>query len=198
MRSLTLALCISCTVSAVAADQSNQDAAQQNWLQAFQDQEELFSFDGYRIIRYRSPTPKKVDGATTIDTHTLQQMLQSDQPPALVNVQPVRWLQGHFLQKETFMQIPDSRWIPNVGMGELDEGWEDYFRHHLNVVTKNQQNAALVLYCRADCWMSWNAVKRAAEWGYTNLYWYRDGVDGWREAGLELQAGTPEPYPVRR
>lgn len=198
MRTLTLALCFFCSVLAVASDQSNQQAAQHNWLERFEDQEELFSFEGYRIIRYRSPTPKGVEGAETIGTQTLHQMLQSKQPPALLNVQPVRWLQGHFLQNEAFMQIPGSRWIPNVGMGELDEGWEDYFRHHLNIVANNQQNAALVLYCRADCWMSWNAVKRAAEWGYTNLYWYRDGVDGWREAGLELQAGTPEPYPVRR
>jgi hypothetical protein len=24
--------------------------------------------------------------------------------------------------------------------------------------------------------MSWNATKRATGWGYTNLYWYRDGI----------------------
>ena len=26
--------------------------------------------------------------------------------------------------------------------------------------------------------------KRAAALGYTRLYWYRDGIDAWRQAGL--------------
>ena len=198
MRSLTLMLCFLWMASANAADQADTETAStSHWLEAFKDQEELFSFEGYRIIRYRSPTPQGTDGAKTISTQTLQQMLHSDQPPKLLNVQPVRWQHGLFLQQEPFLQIPGSRWTPNVGMGELDEGWEKYFRYHLEVVTNHQQNAALVLYCRADCWMSWNAIKRAASWGYTNLYWYRDGVDGWRDAGLKMHAGTPEPYPVR-
>ena len=39
--------------------------------------------------------------------------------------------------------------------------------------------------------MSWNAVKRAASFGYTRLYWYRDGTDGWEAAQLPLAEATP-------
>ncbi|MEA1648849.1 hypothetical protein UAJ10_07440 [Nitrospirillum sp. BR 11164] len=38
--------------------------------------------------------------------------------------------------------------------------------------------------------MSWNATKRAAGYGYTNVAWYPDGVDGWRAAGLPLATAT--------
>ena len=50
-------------------------------------------------------------------------------------------------------------------------------------------------YCLADCWMSWNAAKRALKIGYSNVAWYRDGTDGWLAAGLPLQEATPEPRP---
>ena len=44
----------------------------------------------------------------------------------------------------------------------------------------------LVIYCQADCWMSWNAAKRALSYGYPNVAWYPDGTDGWERAGLAV------------
>ena len=41
--------------------------------------------------------------------------------------------------------------------------------------------------------MSWNAAKRAAIWGYTQVYWYRDGMDGWEAANLPTQIAEPVP-----
>ena len=38
----------------------------------------------------------------------------------------------------------------------------------------------LLFFCLADCWMSWNAAKRAQEYGYTSVLWYPEGTDGWR------------------
>jgi PQQ-dependent catabolism-associated CXXCW motif protein len=40
----------------------------------------------------------------------------------------------------------------------------------------------LVIYCQADCWMSWNAAKQALSYGYTNVAWYPEGTDGWQRA----------------
>ena len=53
----------------------------------------------------------------------------------------------------------------------------------------------LVLYCLADCWMSWNAAKRALSYGYTNVAWYPEGTDGWSFADLPLEETKPEPRP---
>jgi hypothetical protein len=41
--------------------------------------------------------------------------------------------------------------------------------------------------------MSWNATKRATGWGYTNLYWYRDGIDAWEAARLQTADAQPVP-----
>ncbi|MEM7239896.1 MAG: PQQ-dependent catabolism-associated CXXCW motif protein, partial [Pseudomonadota bacterium] len=44
-----------------------------------------------------------------------------------------------------------------------------------------------LVFCLAGCWMSWNAAKRALEYGYTDVYWYPDGTDGWDFSGYELE-----------
>jgi PQQ-dependent catabolism-associated CXXCW motif protein len=51
-----------------------------------------------------------------------------------------------------------------------------------------------LFYCLRDCWMSWNAAKRAIALGYT-VAWYPDGTDGWQDAGLPLSAAVPAPRP---
>ena len=41
--------------------------------------------------------------------------------------------------------------------------------------------------------MSWNAAKRAASWGYKQIYWYPDGIDGWDAANLPTADAEPAP-----
>ena len=55
----------------------------------------------------------------------------------------------------------------------------------------------VVIYCLRDCWMSWNAAKRAVAWGYTNIIWYPDGTDGWQAADLAMEQAQPMPHPGR-
>jgi PQQ-dependent catabolism-associated CXXCW motif protein len=158
-----------------------------------QEDFDLFGIDGYRLFRYRSPTPKHSDHAQTLSTESLLALLKKPESPALLDVQPLPW--NHvFIQKEPRLHIPGSTWIPNVGLGELTPEWELYFRFHLSKITKDNKKHPLVIYCRADCWMSWNALKRASSWGYSNLYWYRNGSDGWLEHDLETTTARPEPF----
>ena len=56
-------------------------------------------------------------------------------------------------------------------------------------------NRMLVFYCLANCWMSWNAAKRALAMGYTHVAWYPDGTDGWTTDHLPLELRTPLPRP---
>lgn len=153
----------------------------------------LYSLEGYRLLRYRSPTPATHDDAQTVTTAQLQRLMQTTPALVLLDVQPLIWRAGHFIQTEPRQQIAGSVWLPNVGQGELESAWAGYYREQLALITRGQQDTPIVIYCTADCWMSWNAVKRAAEWGYTQLYWYREGSDGWRDAGLATVAGQPVP-----
>lgn len=165
-----------------------------------QDRTDLyFSWEGYRIGRYRSPTPEQAEGGTRIDVQQLVRLQSTVKPaPILLDVQPVSWQSGIFLQTRQRYNLPGSVWLPNVGLGELNERWTDYFQTHLQRITQGDKQRAIVVYCTADCWMSWNAVKRANQWGYEQLYWFAEGTDGWREAERKLVAAQPVPLPDKQ
>jgi len=155
----------------------------------------LFSADGYRTSLYRSPTPTQVEAAQIIDTQGLQALLQTQPKPLLIDVYRRQWLQGRFIDSEPHANLPGSHWLANTGDGELSPEWQHYFSRYLQKLSAGNRQQPLVFYCRADCWLSWNAVKRAAALGYTSLYWYRDGLDAWEAAGLPVVAAQPEAFP---
>lgn len=160
-----------------------------------QTDEPLFSADGYRLTLYRSPTPAHAEGATIVDTPALQTLLAKPEKPVLVDVYRRQWLQGKFIETEPHANLPGSLWLANAGDGELNPEWQAYFANNLRTASAARLDAPLVFYCRSDCWLSWNAVKRARALGYTQLYWYRDGLDAWEAAGLPVQPAQPQPLP---
>jgi PQQ-dependent catabolism-associated CXXCW motif protein len=91
--------------------------------------------------------------------------------------------------------IPDSVWLPNVGFGALAPEVETYFRSNLARLTKGRKDTGILFYCQAECWMSWNSAKRAVGLGYTAVYWYPEGTDGWAATGGELERSEPVPLP---
>ncbi|KRW61964.1 PQQ-dependent catabolism-associated CXXCW motif protein [Pseudomonas sp. TTU2014-080ASC] len=151
---------------------------------------ELFNADGYRSSHYRSPTPEQATPARTLDTASLQRLL-NEQTPALIDVYGRQWLHGQFIEDEVHANIPGSTWLANTGLGELDRRWQQYFEDNLERISLGNKDWPLVFYCRSDCWLGWNAVKRAHQLGYSNLYWYRDGIDAWEQAGLPLTPAHP-------
>ncbi|MCQ4308241.1 PQQ-dependent catabolism-associated CXXCW motif protein [Pseudomonas stutzeri] len=153
---------------------------------------DLFSADGYRQAHYRSPTPAAIEGAQTLDTASLQALLAEQPNVALVDVYRRQWLAGRFIDTEAHTNLPGSVWLPNAGDGALTPEWADYFARNLARISRGRFDRPLVFYCRSDCWLGWNATRRAHALGYTNLYWYRDGVDGWEQANLPLNPAAPE------
>jgi PQQ-dependent catabolism-associated CXXCW motif protein len=153
----------------------------------------LFNADGYRISFYRSPTPEHATGATVIGTEQLQALLGQPHKPLLIDVYRRQWLQGRFIEDEPHANLPGSHWLANTGDGELTAQWLDYFTGHLRQLSDGHLDRPVVFYCRSDCWASWNAVKRAATLGYSEIYWYRDGLDAWLAAGLPVSPAQPEP-----
>jgi PQQ-dependent catabolism-associated CXXCW motif protein len=92
--------------------------------------------------------------------------------------------------------IPGSLWLPDTGYGALTPAMEVYLRAGLAKTSGGDTRKVLVIYCLHECWMSWNAAKRAIAFGYRNIVWYPDGTDGWEKAGLPLTPATPEPRPA--
>ena len=54
----------------------------------------------------------------------------------------------------------------------------------------------VLFFCLQDCWMSWNAAKRALGLGYETVYWLPEGTDGWTFYDFPTEEITPrEPQP---
>ena len=152
---------------------------------------------GYRLDEYRAPVPATVAGGRAIDTAEAK-ALWSEHRALFVDVLPAprrpEGLQpGAVWKPLPRPEVPGSVWLPDVGRGALNARLEAYFRDNLARLTRGNAAAPLVFYCLANCWMSWNAAKRAIAYGYTQVYWYRDGSDGWAAARLPTSPGTPEP-----
>jgi PQQ-dependent catabolism-associated CXXCW motif protein len=151
--------------------------------------------EGYRLDDYHAPVPDHVPGGTVLDLTGLRRLIATEHP-LLIDVLPApRRPEG---MKPTMpwlppphLDIPGSIWLPDVGRGALAPDFEAWFRTTLTRLTGGSFSRPLVFYCQAECWMSWNAAKRAAHYGYRRVYWYPDGVDGWKAAHLPLTAATP-------
>jgi PQQ-dependent catabolism-associated CXXCW motif protein len=92
--------------------------------------------------------------------------------------------------------VPDAIWIPGAGEGELSGPVDQYYRDRLAAATRNDRRRTIVVYCHERCWLSWNGAKRAISYGYRHVYWFPDGIEGWRAAGFKTVVVTPEPVPV--
>lgn len=151
----------------------------------------------YRMQHYRGATPDCVPNAITINTQELQTLLQQTKPilldvhGAMSRTDPDF---GHeWLIASPRKSLPHAIWLPNVGEGKLSLETDQYFQSHVARLTQNDKQQPLVVFCVADCWMSWNAAQRLREYGYEQVYWYKLGTDGWGETGLEFQDVEPEP-----
>jgi PQQ-dependent catabolism-associated CXXCW motif protein len=156
--------------------------------------------DGYRLGDYQSGTPLTVQGRAALDT-TAARKLWETHAAAFIDVLSVPRRPDNLAPRAIWApvprrDIPGSEWLPEVGRGALTEPLETRFRLSLERISAGDRAASLVFYCRADCWMSWNATKRALSWGYIGAQWYRDGSDGWEAAGLPLtEMKPPEEMP---
>jgi PQQ-dependent catabolism-associated CXXCW motif protein len=156
----------------------------------------LFDADGYRIAEFLAPVPDTCPGAATVATEEVRSLLAADAVPLDALPAPPRpegLDPGALWLPPPRRNIPGSVWLPNVGYGRLSEGLERYLERSVQHVTAGDKSRKLVVYCRADCWMSWNLAKRLAALGYTRVYWYPDGTTGWEAAGLPLEPSLPMP-----
>lgn len=156
---------------------------------------------GYRLDHYRAPTPATLHGARVVTTAQAQAIWKRGdaafvdvlpRPPRPRNLPP-----GTLWRDQPHRDIPGSLWLPDTGYGALPSPMAAYFRAGLAKASGGDRSKALVIYCLRNCWMSWNAAKRALAIGYPNVIWYPDGTDGWSEAGLPLAQVTPEPRPAQ-
>jgi len=153
--------------------------------------------EGYRRENYRAPTPASLRGAGTATTAEAARLWR-EKTALFVDVmphapRPANLPAGTIWRDKARLDIPGSTWLPDTGYGELAPVTEEYLRTALTMLTGGDRARPIVFYCLRDCWMSWNAARRAVSWGYSNVIWYPDGTDGWQESELPLEPAQPMP-----
>jgi len=161
--------------------------------------EEVPEPSGYRMDKYRAPVPKTLNGARVVTTQEAQ-TLWRDKSAVFVDVMPQapkpdNLPEGTIWRDKPRDDIPGSIWLANVGYGAINAETEAYFRAGLENNGAADKKQPILFYCMTNCWMSWNAAKRALEWGHVSVIWYPAGADGWAETGLPLENKTPYQSP---
>ena len=144
---------------------------------------------------YRGPVPASVTGGKVVHVAELRQLIRQDSV-VLIDVYPaprrppgmqpgVPWL------PPLHHSLPASLWWPDVGQGAMAPALESAFQRRLLEVAASEPGKLFVFYCKPDCWLSWNATKRAASYGF-KVGWFPEGSDGWEAAGLPVQVSKPE------
>ena len=154
---------------------------------------------GYRMDDYRSMVPATLQGATVFSTDAARDHWKS-RDAVFIDVlpqapRPAGLPASTIWREKSREDVPGSVWLPDTGYGALAPMMQEYFEHGLEHASGSDRDRMLVFYCLANCWMSWNAAKRAIAIGCTHVAWYPDGTDGWSADHLPLEPRTPLPRP---
>jgi PQQ-dependent catabolism-associated CXXCW motif protein len=155
--------------------------------------------DVYRMENYRAPVPATLAGVRVLTTRDAEAIWRA-KSGVFIDVlprapKPKNLPEGTVWRDKPRFNIPGSVWLPDTGYGALAVPIEDYLRQGIERAAGESKTALLVIYCQADCWMSWNAAKRVLSYGYSNVAWYPEGTDGWQRARLPLTESQPQPRP---
>ena len=181
-----LLFAVTVAASLVAQAQNSPDPQIQAQMQAqmqAQTQEERQDF-GVRPPKQlhggamHGPTPASIPSGQVITTPGLVALMQGRQVPYIVF--------DVLGQPEALPGAVPAAWLSQAG--SFDDAVQQQAVEALKQATQGRKEVALVFYCLSrECWMSYNAALRAIQAGYTNVLWYRGGIEAWKAAGLPTQ-----------
>jgi PQQ-dependent catabolism-associated CXXCW motif protein len=133
-----------------------------------------------KLDEHAAPTPTEIPGGRVVSTAELRRLLQAplEQRPLLFDT----------LGADRHVSLPGAIWLPGAGRGaSFDDDVQARLAGTLQFVTAGDLGRPLVFFCaNARCWLSYNAALRAARLGYTNVRWYRGGIESWGAGGGAL------------
>ena len=117
-------------------------------------------------------SPESVSGAETVDAAKAHQLWKD---------------RAWFVDPRKPEQYEAGR-IPGALNIEYDPGTQDQQLTEASLMAEVPKSEAVVFYCNAaGCdRSSWGAAL-AAEWGWQEVYYFRDGYPGWTKAGYPVE-----------
>ncbi|CAH0355792.1 MAG: rhodanese-like domain-containing protein [Sphingobium sp.] len=158
-------------------------------------QDHVFDTEGYRTSHYRGPVRHAPEGAPRIAASAIA-TLNPTRDVLLIDVLPAEGGQrqddGTWRLAQPHNSLPGAHWFPEVGRGTPPPAIAAAFAQSVSRLTQGRKNRMIVTFCLADCWMGWNAARRLRKMGYTNIWWFAEGTDGWSSLGHPLVPAAPE------
>jgi PQQ-dependent catabolism-associated CXXCW motif protein len=155
--------------------------------------------DGFWTGPMGGAVPATLAGAAVVDADAVDALVRAG-GAVLVDVAPAPRRPDGLAADALWLppphrSLPGSVWLPDVGLGVLEPDADSWYRDRLAALTGADFSARLVIFCHPDCWGSWNAAKRAVLYGYGNVHWFPDGVEGWQDSGRPTVTIEAEPAP---
>jgi PQQ-dependent catabolism-associated CXXCW motif protein len=152
--------------------------------------------EGYWEGNVDAPTPSTLHGGRVVHVEEVEALLRQGKA-VFIDVsntprRPAELAPGAPWLPLPHQAIPDALWLPGAGVGTLTQEVDDYYRGRLQRATAGNVDVPLVVYCHENCWLSWNAAKRAIGYGYRRVFWFPDGIEGWTRAGQQTKVAAPQ------
>lgn len=159
-------------------------APSEDALQAERSEPGVSNPETFRTENYDQMTPRNLTGVRRLDSAELASLLKSDTPPKLIDVLAA-----------VPVMLPSAIHFMSGGLAFTDEtkdaAYDQRFRDMLQAAVPDIA-MPIVFYCLgSQSWHSVNAAMRAVKAGYTNVMWYRGGIQGWQAAGLPITGKVP-------
>lgn len=153
-----------------------------------------FDAAGYRAQRHRAPVTRdprpapRIALVAALGLKPGRDALFLDVLPAIGGVRDAR--SGQWRLGEEHLTIPGAVWHPEAGRSDPDPAlWQALLRD-VAAARRADPTRPVVVFCRTDCWMGWNAARRLALGGVGNVWWLAEGIEGWRRS-RPLAAARP-------
>ncbi|MEM7074639.1 MAG: rhodanese-like domain-containing protein [Pseudomonadota bacterium] len=127
--------------------------------------------------QFHGPTPVAIPGANLVTTNALVDAFNQNIPVVLIDV-----LGNDY-------SLPGTYTAPALASpGSFADHTQQQAAIWLHQISGGRADTPIVVFCSDPmCWLSYNAALRTVAAGYTNVYWYRGGLNAWQMAGLPLR-----------
>ena len=128
----------------------------------------VFFFTSFlSIIAHAGEAPMRVDGATTVDAAAAKALFDEG---------------ALFVDPRRESEFEAGR-IPDAVSIELKKKFNEE-----SLAAEAKKDEAMVFYCNGPkCPRSAKAASKAVSWGYSKVYYFRDGFPAWKAAGYPVE-----------
>ena len=142
---------------------------------------------GYRLTHYRGVVPAPPDGVPRVDGATVRALWRTHRA-VFVDASPAAGVRdaatGRWTLYDAHRTIPGAHWFPDSGRGMLADEVARWLTQGVRRLQASRPGRPVVVFCYADCWMSWNVALRLHRAGIRDVRWFAEGLDGWHDMDL--------------